>query len=46
MNCFRCGAQVPETSRFCGSCGTLVSDPQSSTLVFEPNTTRCNIQSM
>jgi len=33
MKCFGCGTTVPETSRFCGSCGRLVVDPNSSTVV-------------
>lgn len=35
MNCFRCGAAIPEGARFCASCGTPVVDPQSATLVLE-----------
>jgi len=33
MKCFGCGAQVPETSRFCGNCGRLIADPNTSTVV-------------
>lgn len=33
--CFGCGAVVPETSRFCGHCGRLVVDPNTSTVVDE-----------
>lgn len=33
VKCFGCGAAVPETSRFCGSCGRLVVDPNTSTVV-------------
>jgi len=33
--CFGCGAAVPETSRFCGNCGRLVVDPNTSTVVDE-----------
>ncbi len=33
VKCFGCGAQVPATSRFCGNCGRLVVDPNSSTVV-------------
>jgi predicted Ser/Thr protein kinase len=33
--CFACGAQVPETSRFCGNCGRLIVDPNTSTVVDE-----------
>jgi predicted Ser/Thr protein kinase len=35
MNCFRCGAAVPEGSRFCGRCGALVSDPNVGTVIVE-----------
>lgn len=35
MKCFRCGSEIPETTRFCGHCGTLVQDPQAGTLVVE-----------
>ena len=33
MNCFKCGAAVADSARFCGSCGALVADPHSSTMV-------------
>ena len=33
VKCFGCGAAVPETSRFCGNCGRLVVDPNTSTVV-------------
>lgn len=33
VKCFGCGTQVPETSRFCGNCGRLVVDPNTSTVV-------------
>jgi len=33
VKCFGCGAQVPATSRFCGNCGRLVVDPNTSTVV-------------
>lgn len=33
MKCFRCAARVPEGSRFCGHCGTQVSDPHVETVV-------------
>jgi protein kinase-like protein/PEGA domain-containing protein len=36
MKCFRCAAEVPDTSRFCGTCGAQLSDPQSATLVVPP----------
>lgn len=36
MKCFKCGAALPDNTRFCGHCGTLVTDPQASTLVVEP----------
>jgi len=35
VKCFGCGAAVPETSRFCGNCGRLVVDPNTSTIVDE-----------
>lgn len=35
MNCFRCGAQIPERARFCPSCGTLAVDPQEATVAIE-----------
>jgi predicted Ser/Thr protein kinase len=35
VNCFRCGSAVPETSRFCGRCGALVSDPNVGTVIVE-----------
>ncbi len=35
MTCLQCGTLVPEGSRFCGSCGMLVSDPQLITLIVE-----------
>ena len=35
MKCFRCGADLPAETRFCGHCGTLVQDPQAGTLVVE-----------
>ncbi len=35
VKCFGCGTAVPETSRFCGNCGRLVVDPNSSTVVDE-----------
>lgn len=33
MKCFQCGADVPAPARFCGHCGTRLSDPHESTLV-------------
>lgn len=35
MKCFKCGTELPETTRFCGHCGTLVQDPQSATVIVE-----------
>ena len=35
MNCVKCGTVVPEGQRFCGQCGTLVSDPNAGTLIVE-----------
>jgi serine/threonine-protein kinase len=35
MNCFKCGATVPEGQRFCGRCGVLVSDPEAGTVIVE-----------
>ena len=35
MKCFRCGADIPDMTRFCGHCGTLVQDPQAGTLIVE-----------
>jgi len=31
--CFKCGAEVASEARFCGHCGTPVSDPDAGTLV-------------
>jgi len=36
MKCFRCAAEVPDASRFCGTCGAQMSDPQGNTLVVPP----------
>ena len=33
VKCFACGAAVPEAQRFCGSCGRLVVDPNTNTVV-------------
>jgi len=33
MKCFQCGAEVPAPARFCGHCGTRLSDPHESTLL-------------
>lgn len=33
MRCFRCGAAVPESSIYCGMCGTQVLDPETTTAV-------------
>ncbi len=35
MNCFRCGAAIPEGARFCASCGTIAVDPHDATLLVE-----------
>jgi predicted Ser/Thr protein kinase len=35
MSCFRCGAQIPESARFCPSCGTLAVDPHDATVTIE-----------
>jgi len=35
VKCFRCGTEIPERGRFCAHCGTLVVDPQGSTLILE-----------
>jgi len=35
VNCFRCGAAIPEGSRFCASCGTIAVDPHDATLLVE-----------
>ncbi|PYO83101.1 MAG: hypothetical protein DMD65_06735, partial [Gemmatimonadetes bacterium] len=35
MNCFRCGAAIPEGARFCASCGTMAVDPHDATLLVE-----------
>ena len=35
VKCFGCGTRVPATSRFCGNCGRLVVDPNTSTVVDE-----------
>jgi serine/threonine protein kinase len=32
MYCFRCGTLVPDNQRFCGSCGSQVSDPGTKTV--------------
>jgi len=37
MKCFSCGAEVRPPARFCGSCGTLVADPQESTVIVPPD---------
>ena len=36
MKCFRCGARVPEETRFCGHCGTKLTDPQAETVADAP----------
>lgn len=36
MKCFNCGAEVGQPARFCGECGTLVSDPHEATLAISP----------
>lgn len=35
MNCFKCGAELPVNTRFCGHCGTLVQDPHAATMIVE-----------
>jgi serine/threonine-protein kinase len=35
MNCTNCGAQVPEGSAFCQSCGTATRDPTAATVALE-----------
>lgn len=35
MTCFRCAATVPEGSRFCPACGTVVADALGATLLVE-----------
>jgi serine/threonine-protein kinase len=42
--CLRCGATVPDGSRFCGRCGLLVSDPQVSTVILEGATGEAEIE--
>jgi len=32
VNCFRCGVAIPESARFCPSCGTLAVDPHDATV--------------
>ncbi len=44
MICLRCGATVPDGSRFCGRCGLLVSDPQVSTVILEGATGEAEIE--
>jgi hypothetical protein len=44
MICLRCGATVPDGSRFCGRCGLLVSDPQESTVILEGATGEAEIE--
>src|SRR3989454_9995942 len=35
LNCFRCGAALPEGARFCASCGTMAVAPHDATLLVE-----------
>jgi serine/threonine-protein kinase len=35
VKCFKCGSTIPDHTRFCGQCGTLVLDPHSRTVVVE-----------
>jgi len=35
VKCFQCGAQLPDSTRFCGQCGVKVSDPNAATVVVE-----------
>jgi len=44
MICLRCGATVPDGSRFCGRCGLLVSDPQVSTVILEGATGEAEVE--
>ena len=36
MKCFRCGAELAETVRFCSNCGLQMTDPQEETFVLPP----------
>ncbi len=35
MKCFECGTELPESTRFCGYCGSKIIDPNASTMVVE-----------
>jgi len=35
VNCFRCGAAIPEGAHFCASCGTQATDPHEATVLIE-----------
>ena len=35
MKCFQCGTELPETTRYCGHCGSKVIDPHAATVVME-----------
>jgi hypothetical protein len=36
MTCVQCGREIALGSRFCGNCGTAVSDPEAATVVLPP----------
>ncbi len=35
MKCFECGTELPESTRFCGYCGSKIIDPNAATMVVE-----------
>ena len=35
MKCFECGTELPESTRFCGYCGSKILDPNAATMVVE-----------
>jgi len=35
VKCFECGTELPESTRFCGYCGSKILDPNAATMVVE-----------
>lgn len=35
MKCFQCGSVLPEGTRFCGHCGSKITDPEAGTIILE-----------